>query len=101
MVLGQSGGVAGAGSIGEAVIWIIVLVVCCVVFGVALMRLRKHFLGDDGEAGQGAVLPLGELRRMRDAGELSEDEFRRAVEVLASQARSQGSGGGSGSGPPV
>ncbi len=89
------------GGVADAVLWIVVLVVCCVVFGVVLMKLRRHFLGDDEGVGDGGVLPMVELRRMRDAGELSEDEYRRAVEVIASRAKSSGrSGAGSGVVPP-
>lgn len=93
-VVGQS---SGGGSVGDAVIWIIVLVVCCVIFGVVLMQLRKHFLGADDDAGAGAVLPMSELRRLRDSGELSDEEYRRAVDVLASQARAYRSDESSGS----
>ncbi|MEL6796531.1 MAG: SHOCT domain-containing protein [Planctomycetota bacterium] len=103
-LLGQT----GSTSIGDAVIWIIVLVVCCVVFGVVLMKIRRHFLGEDESSGDGGVLPMAELRRMRDAGELSDEEYRRAVDAIASRAKSMGgssldgggSGGGGGGGSP-
>ncbi len=90
-MVGQSGGGTG-GQVGQAVLWILVLVVCCVVLGVVLMRLRKHFFAEQEET-SGGVLPLSELRRLRDTGELSDEEYRRAVDVLASRAKQGGSGG--------
>lgn len=78
----------------EAVLWILVLVVCCVVLGVVLMRIRKHFFSEE-ESGSAGVLPVAELRRLRDRGELSDEEYRRALDVLAGRAMSGGVSGGS------
>lgn len=91
-MLGSILGQAGRSSVGDAVVWIVVLVACCLVFGVVLMKLRRHFLGDDDSAADAGVLPMAELRRMRDAGELTEDEYHRAVGAIASRAKSGGSG---------
>lgn len=90
VVLGQSGGGSPGGTSGgvfEAVLWILVLVVCCVVLGVVLMRIRKHFFSEEDSASAG-VLPVAELRRLRDRGELSDEEYRRALDVLAGWAMS-------------
>ena len=100
VVLGQSSGGSPGGTSGgvfEAVIWIMVLVVCCVVLGVVLMRIRKHFFSEE-ESGSAGVLPVAELRRLRDRGELSDEEYRRALDVLAGRAMSGGVGGGVGGG---
>lgn len=86
--LGQAGG-GSASSVMDAVVWILLLVACCLVLGVILMRLRKRFFGEpEGDAGE--VFPLSDLRRLRDGGELSEDEYRRAVDVLAGRVKSGG-----------
>lgn len=90
-VLGQAGG-GSSGGVLEAVVWILVLVAACVVLGVVLMRVRRHYFGED-DASSAGVLPVAELRRMRDRGELSEEEYRRAVDVLAGRAISGGGAG--------
>lgn len=79
---------AGAGSIATAVVLILVLLGAIVALGLVLMRLRRGFFGPEEDAeGDGVALPLDELRRLRDAGELSEAEFARAVEVIAASAK--------------
>ena len=84
---------SGAG-IGSAVGWILALILVVIVLGLVLMRLRRVFLGPI-EDEDGTAMPVAELRRLRDSGELSEEEFRRAIEVMAERAKAaSGSGAG-------
>lgn len=86
--LGQSGGASGNSSVLSAVVLVLVLLTAVLVLGLVLMKVRRIFFGpqEDAETG-GLSLPLDELRRLRDSGELSEAEYARAVEAIADAAR--------------
>lgn len=74
--------VIAQGDTAEVIIWICVLIAVVVVLGVGLMFLRRNLIeGQDAEESQGLL--LDDLRRLRDAGELGEEEFRRAVDIMA------------------
>jgi uncharacterized membrane protein len=75
--------------VGRAVVWILILLVAVIILGVVLMRLRKAFFGESDRT-VGSGLGLDELRRMRDLGDLTDDEYRRAVEVIADRAKASG-----------
>lgn len=95
-LLGQSGGGDG---VGRVVVLLLVLVVACVLLGLVLMRVRKHFFGDEDDGGPG-LMPVAELRRLRDSGELTEEEFRRAIDAMAGRAKADGRGRSAGSAVP-
>ncbi|MEM9167540.1 MAG: hypothetical protein AAGB48_11035 [Planctomycetota bacterium] len=82
--LAQTG--ANGSSIGDAVLWILILIGAVIVLGVVLMHLRKALLGHEEDENT-IGLPVAELRRLRDAGELSEEQFQRAVSAMASRAK--------------
>ena len=74
--------VLAQGDTAEVIVWICVLIAVVVVLGVGLMFLRRNlFEGRDTDESQGLL--LDDLRRLRDAGELGEEEFRRAVDIMA------------------
>lgn len=81
VLLGQSSAV-----VGRAVMWILILLVAVIILGVVLMRVRKGFFGEsDPPPADG--LGLDQLRRMRDRGDLSDEEYHRAVDVIAARAK--------------
>ena len=88
-VLAQQG--AGSG-LGRVVGWVVGFAVVTVVLGFGLMRLRRSVLGDD-DGGEGPPLALSELRRLRDSGEISGEEYQRAVDAMARRARGGDAGG--------
>lgn len=90
-MLGQGGGGSSSG-ITAAVGWILALTAAVVVLGLVLMRLRRVYLGP-AEDDSGAAMPVAELRKLRDTGELSEEEFQRAVAAMAERAKAASAGG--------
>lgn len=80
-------------SIMSAVGWILlILIVAVVLFVVALWAKGKWFgtpeRQDYGE-GLAGGFTVGDLRRMRDSGEISDEEFERARERIVVAARRQ------------
>ncbi|MGP1272021.1 MAG: SHOCT domain-containing protein [Phycisphaerales bacterium] len=76
----------GSSSVASAVGWILALIAVAVVLGLVLMRLRRVYLRP-GDGDEGAPLPVSELRRLRDEGQLSEEEFQRALAVMTDRAK--------------
>ena len=71
----------GSAATRRAIILVLVLIVFVLVSGIALMMLRRLLKPDDEKPGDGMM--LDDLRRLRDEGKLSSDEFQRAVESIA------------------
>ncbi|HED54384.1 MAG TPA: hypothetical protein ENJ00_09340 [Phycisphaerales bacterium] len=70
------------GDTSEVIIWVCVLIAIVMTLGVGLMFLRKHLIeSKDAEKNEGLL--LDDLRRLRDQGQLGEEEFRRAVDIMA------------------
>lgn len=61
--------------------WAVALIVVVIVFGVVLMILRRMLTADDEALGEG--LMLDDLRQLRDSGEITHEEFQRAVDAMA------------------
>lgn len=86
---------AKSGAVFDVVLWVIVLMVVVLVLGIVLMQLRRVMR--DGDSSQTQGLLLDDLRRLRDQGELSSEEYQRAVDALADR---MGTSGGVRGGPP-
>jgi hypothetical protein len=71
--------------------WLAVLVLAAVVLGALGWALRKWLLREQ-EPEVGTGFGLSELRRMRDAGQLSEEEFQSARRLIVARTR-QATGG--------
>ena len=78
-------------SIMSAVGWILlILVVAVTLFVVALWAKGRWFGGPDPGVTTGGVVggfTISDLKRMRDSGEISDDEFERARERIVVTAR--------------
>lgn len=73
---------SGSGeAVWDVVIWVIVLIVVVMLFGVVLMKLRRVM--QESEQMQTKGLLLDDLRRLRDEGLLTTEEYQRAVEAMA------------------
>lgn len=66
--------------------WAIALIVVVIIFGVVLMILRRMLTADDEGPGEG--LMLDDLRQLRDTGEITHEEFQRAVDAIAGRVSS-------------
>ncbi len=61
-------------------IWAVALVAVVIVFGVVLMLLRRTLSEEDEAPGEG--LMLDDLRKLRDSGQITHEEFQRAVDSM-------------------
>ncbi|GAB5495725.1 MAG: hypothetical protein Phyf2KO_08050 [Phycisphaerales bacterium] len=62
-------------------IWAVVLIAVVIAFGVVLMLLRRKLNEEEEAPGEG--LMLDDLRKLRDTGQISHEEFQRAVDAMA------------------
>ena len=76
---------------GQVLPWLIMLLVVVVVGAAGIYLVRRMLQGSHGATGEGFT--LYELRRMRAAGQLSDEEFERAKALIIGRV------GGSGSAP--
>lgn len=67
------------------VFWVVVLIIVVIAFGAALMLLRRTLDAEEDDIGEG--LMLDDLRRLRDTGEITHEEFQRALDAMAQRAR--------------
>ncbi len=74
--LAQSGGSSGANA-GSALAWAVAMIAFVVIGAVVVMVLRRSCVGKDSR-GSADPFSLHELRRLRDTGAVSEEEFQRA-----------------------
>ncbi len=70
-------------AVGEVVVWVIALIVAVIALGIVLMQLRRLMREGDKAKAQGLL--LDDLRRLRDEGLLSNEEYQKAVEAMASR----------------
>lgn len=61
----------------------IALIAAVLVLGIVLMQLRRMMRESDKAKSQGLL--LDDLRRLRDEGLLSAEEYQKAVDAMASQ----------------
>ncbi len=69
-------------SVGQAVIYVAILVGVVLAGALVLMRYRKKLIGDDELEGTGDTVSLHTLRTMRDNGQLTEEEYQKASAVV-------------------
>ncbi|MBL0926132.1 MAG: SHOCT domain-containing protein [Phycisphaerales bacterium] len=67
--------------VGPVLLWLAVLLGLVLAAGLAVLYLRTRLLGKDAGPGAGG-LTLGELRKLRDAGRITEEEFGRARDAV-------------------
>ncbi len=65
----------------QIMIWSGALILVVLVMGGVIALLRRRYL-DEPDADDGPVMPLSELRRLRDEGVLSDVEYERAAEQM-------------------
>jgi len=94
-VLAQAGGQRDISSFS---LWLGVLIVGVVVAGVVLMWVRRRILSDPSGTDAGAGL-MANLRRMRDSGEISTQEYDAARKAMATRAAAGMAARGQGQGP--
>jgi hypothetical protein len=75
--------VAQTADIGQAVIWLIVLLAVVVVGTLVILALRRRLQGED--EGESAGLDLGALRKLRAEGSISEAEFEAARAAIVAR----------------
>ena len=79
----------GASAVIRSVFWVLLTIVVTVVLILLALAIKKRFSGG-GEPGPGPIgggFTVGDLRRMRDNGEISDDEFERARERIVAGAK--------------
>ncbi|HBU42511.1 MAG TPA: hypothetical protein DEB57_06470 [Microbacterium sp.] len=79
-------------AVWDVVIWVIVLIVAVMVLGIILMHLRRIMRESADSETQGLL--LDDLRRLRNEGHLSTEEYQRAVDALAERMGSSANPGG-------
>lgn len=79
-------------AVWSVVLWAVVLIAAVLVMGVVLMKLRRKLREEDEEIGDGLL--LDDLRRLRDSGQLSSEEYQRAVAAMAGRMGAAGSSAG-------
>lgn len=95
----------GSGSLTRVMVWLGVLIVVTIVGGLVAMAVRRRLLGPDSRTDP-RVGMLDELQRMRDRGEMTEDEYERTRRAIAERAagkrseRPPGTQSGPGGSPP-
>ena len=78
------------GSVLSALGWVLLIIVAAVVLLVLGLWVKKKITGDDDFEPPSMVMgsfSVGDLRRMRDNGEISDEEFERARERVISDAK--------------
>lgn len=82
-MLASSGSSPGSGGIPmDLLLWIGILIVVVVVGGLVLMHVHKRMLKPPS-AGPGAAGIMDELRRMRDSGAMTQEEYDAARKAMA------------------
>lgn len=76
---------AGGDSQGDALLWVGILLGATLFGCVIVLYVRSRYLGQRDDDATPASL-MAEMRRMRDAGEISEQEFDRTRRLLVSRA---------------
>lgn len=72
---------AGSGGLFRALApWLVTLIVLVIVGWIVVMMLRRMMTGDDDGPNEGFT--LHDLRQLRAAGKISEEEFDRAREAI-------------------
>lgn len=74
-------------SIGPVLINLGVLIVVVVAMGFFILLVRKRMLGSDRDLGAGSL--LGDLKQMRDAGDISQAEYDYLRKSIAARAAGQ------------
>jgi len=83
--LAQQGAVSDTSAVVAVLIWVGVLIVLAIVTGLILVTLRSRLFGPGQNTGQELTV-MESLQRLRDRGELSENEFQRTRESLLGSA---------------
>lgn len=73
---------AGTRSAGQVVVWVIILSLVVAFGGILVFWLRKRMLADDPPPAVSDAIMLNQLRKSRDRGDISEQQFRNARERL-------------------
>ena len=76
---------------GKVLLWVALLIVVVIGGGVVILIVRRRVLGP-GESGRDDVGLMEGLRRAKQAGELSEEEFDQVRRRMAMRLRDAGSG---------
>ncbi len=78
-----------AGALLSCVGWVLLIVIATVVLVLVALSLKKRYSNDDGGGGDIPVggFMVGDLRRMRDRGEISDEEYERARERIVTAAK--------------
>lgn len=78
-------------AMAKVLVWCAVLLAAALALGAAFFYLRRRLLSSDEEDGDGLSFgfTLADLRRMRDQGQLNEEEFEYAKRKMAARARAQ------------
>ncbi len=76
-------------AVRQALLFIAILIAAVLLGAWLLMLLRRWMLGgsDEGEAAPGTIMT--ELRDLRETGELSDEQYREAVERLAGRLKGE------------
>ena len=77
----QGGGVATGEESIAAIMWLVVLLAMVLFGGVVALVIRKRYRSMDDEA-LPSIFNLETLREMRNRGELTEEEFKKACDHL-------------------
>jgi len=76
------------GDAARVLLWVGALLVLVVVLGMVIVLVRRRTLGETGERAEGGM--LDELRRMRDRGDLSSEEYDKARASMVARLKGAG-----------
>lgn len=77
----------GASGLGPALLWLGALIVVVVVAGLVILAIRRRTLG--GNDGASPASLMEEMRRLRDSGQMTPEEFEATKRKLVERARAQ------------
>ena len=84
--------VAQASPATSVLLWTLVLIAAAIAGGAVVLLVRRRVMRSDAER-RGHGLSLSDLRKMRDRGDLTDEEYERARAAIIGTVAGSGSGG--------
>lgn len=80
---------SGSANLSNFWFWVALLIGAIILGALAVSMIRKHMFEADTEADGATPFTLHDLRRLRESGQLSEEEFEKARAIILGNAASR------------